>query len=292
MKSTRRMRLRVLALTPLLAATLALPVATGTATAAEIPAAAAAVVLTDEELTGTTAAAALPDPMDRGTYTPATIQETKLGLVDLQEPNSAGSAATAGTAQAPERLEIRGSLYYPADRTVPSPVIILVHGNHGSCDAGQNSTTASCSQFKRNEAGYAYLGENLATWGYTTFSVSMDQLMMRQDNAKGKGMHQRRLLIAGALDALSAANLPGGLVVDANTTIGTTLVGKLDMTRIGLMGHSRGGDAVTSFIDYNRQRTDGPRYSLRGVIALAPVDYERKGPVRHAFPVDPALVRR
>lgn len=34
--------------------------------------------------------------------------------------------------------------------------------------------------------------------------------MMRQDNAKGKGMHQRRLLIVGALDALSAANLPGG----------------------------------------------------------------------------------
>ncbi len=50
------------------------------------------------------------------------------------------------------------------------------------------------------------------------------------------------------------------------------------MTRIGLMGHSRGGDAVTSFIDYNRIRTDGPRYPLRGVIALAPVDYERKAP--------------
>ncbi len=51
------------------------------------------------------------------------------------------------------------------------------------------------------------------------------------------------------------------------------------MTRIGLMGHSRGGDAVTSFIDYNRTRTDGPRYPLRGgVISLAPVDYERKAP--------------
>ncbi|UMG93582.1 hypothetical protein [Nocardioides sp. TF02-7] len=102
--------------------------------------------------------------------------------------------------------------------------------------------------------------------------------MMRQDNPKGKGMHQRRLLIAAALDALAAANAEGGLPVDEHTTIGTTLVGKLDMTRIGLMGHSRGGDAVTSFIDYNRIRTDGPRYPLRGVISLAPVDYERKAP--------------
>lgn len=224
------------------------------------------------------APAAVPDPTARGPLAVTTIQETKLGLADLQEPNSSGAAPTAGTAQAPEQLEIRGQLFYPTDRAQPSPLLVLVHGNHGSCDAGQNSTTATCTAYKRNEAGYAYLGENLATWGYTVFSLSQDQLMMRQDGNKGKGMHQRRKLIAAALDALGNANKPGGLPDDAHTTIGTTLVGKLDMTRIGLMGHSRGGDAVSSFIDYNRERTDGPRYNIRGVIALAPVDYERKAP--------------
>jgi hypothetical protein len=227
----------------------------------------------------------LPDPLERGMYTPRTIQETKLGTAALQEPDSAGGAPTAGGAAAPENLEIRGALYYPdfGERNDPSPVIVLVHGNHGSCDAGQDSTTATCAAFKRNEAGYAYLGENLASWGYTVFSLSQDQLMMRQDSAKGKGMHQRRLLIAATLDALTAANKATGLPIDAHTTIGTTLAGKLDMTRIGLMGHSRGGDAVTSFIDYNRTRTDGPRYPLRGVIALAPVDYERKAPYGTPF---------
>jgi len=220
----------------------------------------------------------LPDPLARGGYTPAVIQEAKLGLANIQEPASDGAAPDAGTARAPEEIEIRGSLYYPADRTQPSPLIVLVHGNHGSCDAGQNTAQLTCAQFKRNEAGYAYLAENLATWGYTTFSLSQDQLMMRQDNPKGKGMHQRRKLIAAALDAFGAANQPGGVAVDEHTTIGMTLVGRLDMTRIGLMGHSRGGDAVTSFIDYNRIRTDGPRYPLRGVISLAPVDYERKAP--------------
>ncbi len=45
------------------------------------------------------------------------------------------------------------------------------------------------------------------------------------------------------------------------------------------MGHSRGGDAVTSFINWNRTRpAPGRRYNLRGVIALAPVDYERSTP--------------
>ncbi|GAA4729007.1 hypothetical protein GCM10023350_10260 [Nocardioides endophyticus] len=257
------MRWRSLALLPLVAALLV----PATAPLAVAPAHAAA-----------PAATPLPDPMTRGTDTVATVQETKLGVAALQEPNSSGGASTAGGPAAAESLEIRGALYYPSSRAEPSPVIMLVHGNHGSCDAGQDSATASCAQFKRNEAGYAYLGENLASWGYTVFSLSQDQLMMRQDNAKGKGMHQRRKLIAAALDALTAANAPGGLANDAHTTIGTTLVGKLDMTRIGLMGHSRGGDAVTSFIDYNRIRTDGPRYPLRGVISLAPVDYERKAP--------------
>ena len=81
--------------------------------------------------------------------------------------------------------------------------------------------------------------------------------MQRQDNPEGKGMHQRRLLIAATLDALSAANGPAACPTTRDTNIGTTLTGKLDMTRIGLMGHSRGGDAVTSFIDYNRIRPDG-----------------------------------
>jgi large repetitive protein len=271
-------RRRRLALLPLVAA-LMVPTAVvaedaGAASPASLPAALPAVGGLAERVE----LADLPDPLDRGTYTPATIQETKLGLVDLQEPSSAGGAPTAATVAAPETFQVRGSLYYPADRAEPSPLLVLVHGNHPSCDAGTDNAAASCAQFKRNEAGYAYLGENLATWGYTTFSVSQDQLMLRQDNPKGKGMHQRRKLIAATLDALSAANEPGGLPVDDDTTIGTTLVGRLDLTRIGLMGHSRGGDAVTSFIDYNRIRTDGPRYPLRGVISLAPVDYERKAP--------------
>ena len=67
--------------------------------------------------------------------------------------------------------------------------------------------------------------------------------------------------------------------VNADNNLGAALVGKLDFSRVGLMGHSRGGDAVSSFIDYNRTRpAPGRRYNLRGVIALAPTDYERRAP--------------
>lgn len=225
-----------------------------------------------------TAGAAPPDVMARGDYTIDSMQQVLLGTTTIQEPNSDGGAATATGSAGSLTLQVRGSMYRPTNRVEPSPLIVLVHGNHSSCDSGQAATTATCAVYKRNDAGYAYMGENLASWGYTVFSLDQDQLMQRQDGNKGKGMHQRRLLIAAALDQLSAANA-AAIPDSADTNIGSTLVGKLDMTRIGLMGHSRGGDAVASFIDYNRTRpAPGVRYPLRAVISLAPVDYERKAP--------------
>ncbi len=241
--------------------------------------------------------AALPDPLQRGPYTVTTMSvadpahagapgdpgEAKLGLASLEEPNGTGGAIGTGTpnqAANAVQLQVRGSLYYPANRATPSPLIVLVHGNHGSCNqAAPTGNGGSCTIYNRNDAGYAYLAANLASWGYVVFSLDQDQLIFYQDGSYGKGMHQRRLLIAAALDGLYQANQPGGLPVDANDNLGTALVGKIDFSRIGLMGHSRGGDAVSSFIDYNRTRpAPGRRYNLRAVIALAPTDYERRAP--------------
>jgi hypothetical protein len=240
------------------------------------------------------AQAALPDPLDVGAHPVTTLDPFLAGTANLQEPNAAGGGLT-GTAAA-VTVGLRGSLYYPSDLTAPAPLIVLVHGNHGSCEtydadgtriAATAPTGPQCqvggtgpSYFKRNDRGYAYLGQNLASHGYVVASLDQDQLMMYQDNNMGKGMHQRRLLIAALLDALYTANQPGGLPTAPDSTLGTQLVGKLDFDRgVGLMGHSRGGDAVTSFIDYNRTRPEpGRRYNLAGVISLAPVDYERRAP--------------
>ena len=214
----------------------------------------------------------LPDPLDRGPYQVQRLDPFKAGLYRHQEPNSNGGAPSG--ANSPVEFQVRGTMYAPVDYEGRSPILVFVHGNHGSCDSG---AAPDCTIFKRNDAGYAYLGENLASWGYAVFSLDQDQLMARQDSSFGKGMHARRLLITALLDALYEAN-ESGLPEDEDTNLGDRLVDKLDFTRIGLMGHSRGGDAVSSFIDWNRMRPTGRRYPLRGVISLAPVDYERHAP--------------
>jgi dienelactone hydrolase len=247
--------------------------------------------------------AALPDPLVRGPFAVTTLSvtpptntgvavgqpggpvgapgdpaEVTLGLAALEEPNGSGAAVStaANGASASVTLQVRGSLYYPAADTAPSPLIVLVHGNHGSCATG---SAPLCTLFERNDTGYAYLAANLASWGYVVFSLDQDQLIQFQDGNYGKGMHQRRLLIAAALDGLWQANQPGGIPIDANDNIGTKLVGHIDFSRIGLMGHSRGGDAVASFLAYNRARPlPGRRYAIRAVLSLAPVDYERTAP--------------
>ncbi len=219
----------------------------------------------------------LPDPLQRGSYPVKRVDPLKLGTLTYQEPNGKGTAATATNESL--TTQIRGVMFQPEGKPGKSPLIFLVHGNHGSCDTG---TGPKCTIFKRNDEGYAYLGENLASWGYTVFSLDQDELISRQDGSFGKGMHARRLLMMAALDKLKAAS-EAPVAEGENSNVGELLVGKLDMTRIGLMGHSRGGDAVSSFLDYDRSRPVGERYPIRAVISLAPVDYERHSPIDVPF---------
>jgi hypothetical protein len=220
----------------------------------------------------------LPDPLEYGKYVPEETNPVVFGETTLQEPSSTGKApgpheAGKETSNSSITLQVRGSMWQPKDYPGKSPLLLFVHGNHGECDYG--SAPFECKVFKRNDEGYAYMAQNLASWGYTVVSLDQDQMMARQDSL-GKGMHDRRLLIKAMLDKIKQADEEPLTTEGAN--IGSRLLGKVDMTRIGLMGHSRGGDAVASFVLYNQTLPVGERFPLRGVISIAPVDYERHAP--------------
>ncbi|MBX5441019.1 MAG: hypothetical protein IRZ32_05765 [Solirubrobacteraceae bacterium] len=221
------------------------------------------------------APAAVPDPLAKGPYQVRKI-EYEAGTLLLNLP-------TAGQTTS---VPMRGSIHYPADAG-PARIILFIHGRHAVCIGTPPSGSYVCgdetaddgtpiSTDIRSYGGYDYLAENLASHGYAVMSVEANTTGF--DNGyPDAGANTRSQIIYASLQLLYRWNNGAGPVVpgDPGRTVGTKLVGRLDFTDgIGLMGHSRGGDAVTDFIAYNRNLPSGSRrFALDAVLSLAPTYY-------------------
>jgi dienelactone hydrolase len=160
-------------------------------------------------------------------------------------------------------------------------VIVLLHGKHVTCrigdfalpyDAGAACPESTSVQIPSYH-GFGGLARNLASHGYLVVAPDANDINER-DGSGDYGTHARDQLIARTIDLLeswSHTTAPGA--------VGDTLRGRVDLTRIGIMGHSRGGEAAAAFPQYNRGRLDGPvRPGLRAVLNLAGTDYNVQTP--------------
>lgn len=141
-------------------------------------------------------------------------------------------------------------LWYP-EGPGPFPVVLVVHGNHNP------------KEF--SDPGYQWLGELLASRGFVLASI--DENFINGLSGENDG---RAWMLLKHLQSLKAMN----------DTAGKPLYHKLDMSRIALMGHSRGGEAVGIAGAFNRL----PAYpddatikfdfgfDIKGLVAIAPVD--------------------
>jgi hypothetical protein len=208
-----------------------------------------------------------PDPGIAGPY-PVTKGEYNLGdaVADLDSltPNA----------------EVRASVHYPTSLSGgPYPVIVLLHGRHSTCyrtTAPYNSSLswpcptgyASIESFQ----GYDYHARFMASHGYIVISISCNAINAVDGSMSNSGMPARGQLVQYHLDLWNTWNTTGG----APSSLGAAgmFVGKLDMQRIGTMGHSRGGEGVV----YNAllNRSLGSPYGIKAVLTLAPVDFFRK----------------
>ncbi|RJE89904.1 alpha/beta hydrolase [Paenibacillus sp. 1011MAR3C5] len=151
-------------------------------------------------------------------------------------------------------LPLNGRVWMPEGEG-PFPLVLIVHGNH------------LMEYF--SDGGYAYLGELLASRGIIAVSVDANYMnysvwsSLPNDDMKIRGWLLLKHL--QQIQTLAAQN-------------GTLFTGMVDWDKIGLIGHSRGGQAVAIAADAERWFADDMSLDsirsiqIQSVVAIAPTD--------------------
>jgi hypothetical protein len=172
----------------------------------------------------------------------------------------------------PSPVELLASVHYPRDLTAgPYPLLVLLHGNHAPCSQGDRVlVTWPCPpgwQPIPSYRGYDYLGQALASHGYIVVSISANGINAFSNLPADLGASARGQLVLRHLELWREWT---------RTTSGPfqgRFQGKVDLQRVGLMGHSRGGEGVVAAALLNAQQRRG--FGIRAVWPLAPTDFNR-----------------
>jgi len=158
----------------------------------------------------------------------------------------------------PDSLALNGTVWYPEGQG-PFPLVLLVHGNHLDRDF--------------SDPGYDYLGRHFASHGIIAVSVDENYLNGAwSDFSRGLETENdcRAWLLLKHLEQWREWNGCDTLLFHR----------KVDLDRVVLIGHSRGGEAVSiaacfnglpAYPDNARERFDF-HFGIRGIAAIAPVD--------------------
>jgi FAD/FMN-containing dehydrogenase len=153
------------------------------------------------------------------------------------------------------RFPLNGRVWYPAGDGC-FPLVLIVHGNHLMRDY--------------SDPGYAYLGELLASRGF--IFVSVDENFLNGDWSQNYDTEND----ARAWVLLEHLRVWRGWNADTSNPF----CRKVDMDRISLIGHSRGGEAVSVAAAFNglSRYPDDARvkfdygFKIRSVVGIAPID--------------------
>jgi hypothetical protein len=159
-------------------------------------------------------------------------------------------------------LPLNAMVWYPAG-TGPFPLVLIVHGNHLDQDY--------------SEPGYEYLGKLMASRGFICVSVDENFLNSSWANIFDNLQEENDCRAWLLLKHLEKWH-------EWNRNEANPFFQKVDTTRIALIGHSRGGEAVAIaglFNDLPYYPDDASisfnfGFQIRSIIAIAPVDGQYK----------------
>ena len=156
-----------------------------------------------------------------------------------------------------KNFPLNGRVFFPKGEG-PFPITLIVHGNHSMIDYSDD--------------GYGYLGELLASQG--VIAVSIDENFINghwSGDFQGKEMPTRAWILLKHLEQWR----------NWNENPNHDFFQKIDMNHIMLVGHSRGGEAVSiaaafnslsHFPDNGKEQFDF-NFGIKGVVSIAPTDY-------------------
>ncbi len=155
-------------------------------------------------------------------------------------------------------LPINGYVWYPEGEG-PFPLALIVHGNHSMQDF--------------SDTGYAYLGELMASRGIIFASVDENFLNSSWSDIFGGLEEENDARGWVLLEHLKVWH-------EWNKDSQNIFFNKIDTTRLALLGHSRGGEAVAHAALLNTMPLyfdDASipmnyNYNIKSIVAIAPVD--------------------
>ena len=167
-------------------------------------------------------------------------------------------------------VDLRAVVRYPATASGqgtpvaagPHPIFIIEHGNHWFCGVGNFvDTHDSCQNRTPNHMGYMHLLDSLASHGIIAVSIDAYDLT----GPVPQWIVERGTLILKHLELWSHMNDPQTFQMYPDFFNGR-FANHLDMTKISVSGHSRGGEASVAAYMLNNS------FSINSVSSIAPVD--------------------
>ena len=188
-------------------------------------------------------------------------------------------------------IEIWASVSRPSTLTSGKryPLLIFMHGNHDTCGRGSNPRVDDNSEYTDSgkctapyvvvpsHRGYDYIAEELASREYIVVSINTNRGINNAGGLPDDGslILARGRLLLKHLQLLSQWNRGAATTP---SSIKVSLKGKLDLTHVGLMGHSRGGEGVRAA--YQQYRDAGSPWpgrivdpvTFQGIFEIGPTD--------------------